>query len=92
MKPCPLTVQFESECLRRYLVDNPDDAQDQAIAYFEQFTTLAHRYRELSDQNRMLKSILMKVHRDSSNALPEFVERILSEPEEDTQTNKFSSN
>lgn len=92
MKSLSLAVQFESECVKRYLADNPDEAQEHAVSYFEQFSALANNYQKLRDQNRMLKSILMKVHRDNSNALPAFVEHILSEPEDDNPTNNFSNN
>ena len=86
MESLPLGLQFKSECYKRYLINNPDLVQEFAIAYFEQYLVLEEKYRKLADQNRMLKSVLMKVHRDS---LPQFIQNILSEPEDDSQANKL---
>jgi len=89
MNNLPLSLQFQSECQRRYLIENPDLAQDFAIAYFEEHAILAHKYQQLAAQNKLLKSALKKAHRDNPPSLPKFIGNIIDKSENDSPKNKL---
>ncbi len=91
MNSLPLSVQFKSECYKRYFVENPDDAQELAIAYFEQFTVLADKYKQLEAQNKLLKSALKKAHQANPPSLPKFIDPILDNSENNSPTTKLPS-
>ena len=74
MKPLSTSIQFKSECYKRYLSANPDRVEALAIAYFEQFIVLSSKYQKLTAQNKRLKSSLAQAHRDNPPSLPEFIE------------------
>lgn len=81
MKSLSISIQFKSECYKRYLAANPDQAQAFAVAYFEQFTVLSHKYQKLEAQNKQLKSSLAQAHRDHPPSLPGFIEATIKQNE-----------
>ena len=89
MNSLPLSIQFQSECYKRYLIENPDLAQEFAIAYFEQYAVLADKYQKSQAQNKLLKSSLKKAHRDNPPSLPKFIGNIINKSENNSQTNKL---
>ena len=73
MNNLPLSIQFQSECYNRYLIEYPDLAQDFALSYFEQYAVLAEKYQKLQAQNKLLKSSLKKAHLDNQPSLPKLI-------------------
>ena len=76
MNEIPLDIKFPAERLRRYLKENPDDANRLAIAHFEDFSMLAIEFKKLEIQRQALeieniKLKSAKTHRTVS--LPSFV-------------------
>ena len=49
-----LTIQFELERLKRYLQENPQQADKLALNYFEDFLVLSHETKRLEQQNQAL--------------------------------------
>ena len=76
MNEIPLDIKFSAERLKRYLEENPHDANRLAIAHFEDFSMLAIEYKKLEIERQALeieniKLRSAKTHRTVS--LPSFV-------------------
>ena len=55
MNNLPVELEFSAERLRRYLKNNPDDANRLAIAHFEDFSMLAIEYKKLKMKRQALE-------------------------------------
>ena len=42
-----IEIEFESERLKRHLLANPQEAVELAVNYFEDFSVLAHEFKQL---------------------------------------------
>ena len=72
MNNIPLDLQFSIERLKRYLEDNPGDANKLAIAHFEDFSVLAIEYKKLELQRQALEIENIKL-RSTKVSLPSFL-------------------
>ena len=72
MNKIPLNLQFSVERLKRYLEENPHDANRLAIAHFEDFSVLAIEFKKLEMQRQALEIENSKL-RYSKVSLPSFI-------------------
>ena len=76
MYPRSTELQFSTELFQRYLQKHPDEATELAIAYFEDFSNLAIKYRELERSYRALQAEnieLKSLKTHKSISLPPFL-------------------
>ena len=81
MSHTPLELQFDLECLKRYLQLHPERAIEQAMNYREDFSLLATEYKQLEKENQALRQKNQALQsqliepRQSSPNLPDFLRR-----------------
>ena len=82
MESLPLDLQFYSERFKRYIQDNPEQANEYAVTYFEDYLAVLHQHKKLETQHQelqarhdQLQQELIKLHFRKSPDLPSFLSR-----------------